>query len=51
MEPERHELNMQRLRAALQEGLNELDRGEFIAADEVFRELRDRIDEPDKQNE
>jgi putative addiction module CopG family antidote len=43
------ESKLQLLRAELIEGVEELERGEGIEADQVFRELRGRVDELDKQ--
>ena len=39
---EEEELDAAEVRAAVQKGLGELDRGESIPAEEVFRELRER---------
>lgn len=46
---QQRESKLRLLRAEILEGIEELERGEGIAADQVFQELRGRIDELDKQ--
>lgn len=45
---QQREQKLDRLRAELAEGLDELDRGEGIPSDQVFAELRASIENPDR---
>jgi len=47
---QQRESKLQLLRAELLEGVEELERAAGIPADQVFRELREHIDELDKQS-
>jgi len=38
----RRQAELDRLRALVQEGVDQLDRGEFVAADDVFRRLDEK---------
>jgi antitoxin ParD1/3/4 len=46
---QQRESRLRLLRAELLEGVEGLERGEGVPADQVFQELRNRIDELDKQ--